>query len=843
MIKTILFALIFATYPLGAYAIDLSDPFAQECSHPARAQFFKGSLVASSVSDPAYHTPEEIAFRLKELQDSIRATGNNWLRVDTLGYSQQDRMPIFVVKIARNVDDTTRDRPAVVFVGQNHAEEILGVELVMRMIPTILNNRRWRDRLDIYIIPTLNPEGLSVVYTLDYTYRKNKRDNIGDGLFRYVRGWGQDTSGVDLNRNYPLFWHHGSGFLVRGDNEFYDYYRGPGPASESETRAFIRFMDRVRPLYSVVYHSSRTGNVAEQVIYPWSYAPRDPIDKKVAPDQPALDFLASEVASRCRRYGQQDRTYEPVRIMLPRGDCESYLYRQFGTYAFRIEIGAEGEAMQPDSIGMYQVLNDVRLGMEYLLNSAANISQDLKGSVFRGRLDIKVTSDDGKPLRAHLYIPSLSTPLFPYRWTNPISGRYYWLVPQGFSDSLTIRAYGYEPRTMRVIGSGDPSPVNIRLTPLPLYHLRVVPMLNGDTLRGEKVEMEIFHPDSHWTVSTSNGLMELDLPKGDWRFILLSGLKVVPFHFRWYLESDTTLFIQLTPATALLYQNFDGSTVIYTSDHIKNTEGTDSLGHWETTDEVYLTSPRALTDSRLRNTIRNDDSWAAPYNMLTDHFDLSSCSTAALVYWLNQALEPGYDSMWVEWSRGGVLGTEPSQWEWFSLGQSHQELSELDSVPLRPWNSAPVRLQKWGKWKRFVIPLDSLCGEPIFHFRFHLKTDGYQEEDGVYIDEVALLASSSLSPRISSSPPLPTRLELTALYPNPFNNWLTVIFKLPNNDRSLITLTDTQGRVVFQLSWNEFTSGQNRVVIPTNHLPSGVYFVTLMSSTQQSSVKKAVLMK
>lgn len=822
---------------------DYDDPFLQECFHPQLASFNPTPPHISAISDEAYHTPAEIAHRLGELRDSVEALGRPWLRVDTIGFSQQDHMPILCVKIARDVNDESRDRPAVVLVGQNHAEEVLGVELVMRMIPTILSNRRWRDRLDIYIIPTLNPEGLQVVHTLDYTYRKNKRDNIGDGLFRYVPGWGQDTSGVDLNRNFPLFWHHGSGFLVRGDNEFYDYYRGPGPASESETKAFMNFMENVRPLYSVVYHSSRTGNVAEQVIYPWAYAPRDPRDKKLSPDQQAFDLIASEVAFRCRRYGQQDRTYEPVRIVQPRGDCESFLYRQYGTFAMRIEIGAEGEAMQPDSAGMYQVLNDVRLGLEYLLNSAANIPQDIKGSIFRGRLEIKVTNEMGQPLRAKLFIPKLSTPLFPTRWTHPTSGRYYWPVPEGFSDSLTISAFGYEPRTIRVNGSSDPSAITVRLTPLPTHRLTLIPLFRNQQVIGEQVEMEVSHPDSQWWETTYSGSFSLNLPRGTWTFTLLYGLKAVPLRFSFPLTEDTTLYLHLAPAHLLLYQGFDGSEVVYSSDHLKNPEGVDSLGHWETTDEVYFTPPRSFTDSRLRNTIRNEDSWGAPYNILTHHFDLSSCSTAALVYWLNQALEPGYDSMWVEWSRGGRPGTEPSQWEWHQLASAHQELSILDSVPLRPWNALPVRLQKWGRWKRFVIPLDSLCGEPVFHFRFHLRSDAYQEEDGVYIDEIALLGSGERAPSITGTPSIPNQLSLNALYPNPTNSELTVRFNLPSSGYTTILLYDLDGREMFKGLAQRLPAGLHIKTLRIGELPSGVYMLKLQSEKEGSVIVKVALVK
>ena len=46
----------------------------------------------------------------------------------------------------------------------------------------------------IWILPTMNPDGLEHVWTADNLWRKNRRDN-GDGSF-----------GVDLNRNWGFAW-------------------------------------------------------------------------------------------------------------------------------------------------------------------------------------------------------------------------------------------------------------------------------------------------------------------------------------------------------------------------------------------------------------------------------------------------------------------------------------------------------------------------------------------------------------------------------------------------------------------------------------------------------------
>ncbi len=819
---------------------------------------------SARISDPAYHHVDEIYTRIFALQDSLPG----WVRVDSIGYSQEGKLPIYAVKISRNVDDTTTIRPAVVIVGQVHAEEVLGVEFCMWLLEKAVSResdaRNWLRSIDLWIVPTANPDGLNAVYTEDHTFRKNTRDMIGDGRFRFITGWGGDTSGVDLNRNFPLFWIKGDPFLMTGRTEPYDYFRGPAPFSEAETRALDRLMERVRPMHSVVLHSSRTGNFAEKVIYPWAFGVGENL--KYSPDVNIIHQVAIHVASRCQKLGESGH-YEPAAMTTPNGNSDAYFYWRYNSLSYRIEIGGADEGMQPDSAGIMQVIDGCRPGIEYYLNSAAGVRSDDFGDIEVNRLVLKVTDQGGNPLEARLVFSSLSTPLIPYRTTNPRNGAFQRILFSSFFDTLTVSKFGYRTRQGLVMAQLDQTPLQVELEVLPRHQI-IVQTFDQDSLPIEgQLELEIehlwspslfgwrgivdtvppvqfppWHPGESWTHTVQGGRIQLELPDGGYRFTLLKGNEFVPRRIEKSISSDTTLNVTLSRAHLLLDQNFDGGDVIYTSDNVMNLNGMDSLARWDLTNDICHTPPRCLTDSRWGNTIRGEDGWCAPYNLLDDHFDLSSARTATLVYWLNQALEPGYDSLWVEVSTGWEPGSSPSEWDWTQVAPAHQELSFLEDVPIRPWNAYAINLQQFAPWRRFVVSLDDFCGEPVVHFRFHLRSDEHIEMDGVYIDDVQLLASNQAPPEVTSNAPLPRRFTMWEPYPNPFNSLVQVRVSMPEAGRLKMTLFDILGRPALQVPDEDLPAGTHRITVDAAALPTGLYLLRAGANGSQR-IKKVMLIK
>jgi len=161
--------------------------------------------------------------------------------------------PIWALKISDNVA-TEEPEPRVVIDANIHAREYAPSEIALDIIWQLLygytNNATfasWVNGMEIYVIPCLNPDGRYYCDTVDTDWRKNGRDNNRDGSMTYP------TDGVDLNRNSSFWW--GSDSTGSSTSSGSDTYRGPRPASEPEIQAYDAFLQRVRPGFTLSFHS------------------------------------------------------------------------------------------------------------------------------------------------------------------------------------------------------------------------------------------------------------------------------------------------------------------------------------------------------------------------------------------------------------------------------------------------------------------------------------------------------------------------------------------------------------------------------------------------------------
>jgi hypothetical protein len=176
------------------------------------------------------------------------------VKLEVLGRSHQGRelIALKVTQSAREVPDGSR--PAVLYSSNQHAREWISLEVNRRLLQYFLgrwraNDKAIRDLLkstELWFVISANPDGFQYTFDVERLWRKNLRDNNGDGQITV-------GDGVDPNRNFAEHW----GYDNEGSSPdpADETYRGPSAASEPETRAMAGLLDRVKPKFQSNLHS------------------------------------------------------------------------------------------------------------------------------------------------------------------------------------------------------------------------------------------------------------------------------------------------------------------------------------------------------------------------------------------------------------------------------------------------------------------------------------------------------------------------------------------------------------------------------------------------------------
>lgn len=173
-----------------------------------------------------YPTPEEIEKEIKAMSAQFTKTS----QLSSIGKTSKGRS-LWVMKISRNANTDT-GKPKFKFIANMHGDEIVGRELMVRLIRDLLTNdgkdpqvTRLLNEVQIYIMPSMNPDGAA----------EGRR---GNGKY------------VDLNRDFPDF----------STNDNIDKMDG----RQLETQAVMKWQKEHNFVLSANFHGG-----AEVVNYPW----------------------------------------------------------------------------------------------------------------------------------------------------------------------------------------------------------------------------------------------------------------------------------------------------------------------------------------------------------------------------------------------------------------------------------------------------------------------------------------------------------------------------------------------------------------------------------------------
>lgn len=240
-------------------------------------------------------------------------------------YEGRDILALKVTQGARGHRDGSR--PAVLFSATQHAREWIATEVDRRLMMWYLERWKANDKgiknllksTELWFVPVANPDGYQYTFDHERLWRKNLRDNDGNGQVNV-------GDGVDPNRNYPNHW----GYDEEGSSSIpsSETYRGPGPNSEPETQALTGLLDRIGFAFQVNYHSN-----GQWLLYPegWQIGTAtadDPIYYAMSGnlDEPAIEDFHPGLS--------------PDVLYVTNGETTDYAHATDGTIAWTPELSA-----------------------------------------------------------------------------------------------------------------------------------------------------------------------------------------------------------------------------------------------------------------------------------------------------------------------------------------------------------------------------------------------------------------------------------------------------------------------------------------------------------------------
>lgn len=207
----------------------------------------------SIVNPKTKYSYNQMVSDIKQLEQ----TYPNLISTEVIGKSVDGR-DIHAVKIGNGSNKT-------LVTASIHSREWITTNLVMEQIDSYaqaymkgnsisgVNVRNTLDQVTLHFIPMVNPDGVTLVqqgaYALGNTSELLKINN-GSNDFKH---WKANSRGVDLNRNFSVGWDNASSHPSKPSSQF---YKGPKPNSEPETRALVNYANKHNFNGAISYHSS-----------------------------------------------------------------------------------------------------------------------------------------------------------------------------------------------------------------------------------------------------------------------------------------------------------------------------------------------------------------------------------------------------------------------------------------------------------------------------------------------------------------------------------------------------------------------------------------------------------
>ncbi|MFL3008766.1 MAG: M14 family zinc carboxypeptidase [Candidatus Neomarinimicrobiota bacterium] len=761
--------------------------------------FLSFNLLSSQSLDERYHTTEELYSYLDSLNqlESIQ----NFFHLDTIGYSTQENIPIIGVRISDNAA-IKEDEPRVLFIGQVHAEEILGVEIIVSLIDKLLfpdansytHINILKEYLDIWLIPTANPEGLNVVHEgLDFSFRKNKRDLSSsgpypNGIFDYDPSIGNDIDGVDLNRNFDFNWAFGDTFLEPDNSDYashYDYYKGEQAFSESESIAIRDLALDNDFTFSIVWHSSRSGNLSEKVFSSWKWE-----EEKESPDLNIIKPIADQFASLIDTEDGTS-TYLSVFSGSRNGKLHDWFYHETGCIQYLVECGTAN--LQPDSILIENTIERNLPAMFYLMDRTIGYYAD--ASQLTGRV---YDANTNEPIQnAVVEIMEHSGSVLKPRLTNEF-GRYRRILDVG-TYNMHVKAKGYDTQILTLVANNSAiTNQDVFLEKSDLFNLSFE--LLNDSYDQQNFSGSITDIFDKSMIEISSGQNNFELPKGTYKVEFYSNSQIMPWSKNITLNSDLNFKIPYQNSNSINLNNFE---------------------NWQTINGSWVHSDSTI-HSQLTAYYENSDTTIISNWMESNTFNVSGSNR------LTVQLKHKFETEWDH--------------DLISISILNGEDSLLNSVS---WSG-----HEWNEYQTSLLSATSIEGFTDIKIRLDFRPDQSVNYRGWVIKEIEIHSIFDNFLKVEEIketyiPKIP--LKINNIYPNPSNGNLRMSVSGLKGKELKIKIFNILGQEIESLSFNEMIKGRQFFDLNLNNLGgvpsgSGMIFIRLETKKEQV-VKKCIIIK
>merc|ERR1712115_389705 len=240
----------------------------------------------SGMSWTQYHSYDTIL----KFMDCLSSSYKTVVSMYTIGNSTEGR-PLKVIKVGM----PGKQKKAIWIDGGIHAREWISPATVTYILELFVERSRTYANIlrnyDIYIMPSMNPDGYEYSRNYDRMWRKTRSSNPGSRCI-----------GTDPNRNWGYNW----GGKGASTDPCRSTYRGPRAFSEPETAAvrdFILARQDDMAMY-LTFHS-----YGQMILYPWGY---DRVDHDEEDELNRMGQIAAGAMSGWYRVGSAAKVLYPA---------------------------------------------------------------------------------------------------------------------------------------------------------------------------------------------------------------------------------------------------------------------------------------------------------------------------------------------------------------------------------------------------------------------------------------------------------------------------------------------------------------------------------------------------